>query len=191
MTPKGWLFLLTALGLAAVGGTAPSSAQTYKIGVFDAQKVTQETAEGARIQARLRALNDRKQADLKKLEEEIQKLKDEFIQNATSLSEDKKREMTLRIQRKEDDLDSAKKAASREMQIEVENAQETWQRRVVSAVVAYGKEKGFSLILHVDAALYFDSAIDITEDVVKVIDAQTAPAAAKPPEKPAEKAPGK
>ena len=169
--------LLLALGLGLLAGSAPSFAQTVKIGVFSAQRLTQDTAEGAKIQARLNAIKDRKTAELKKLQEELETLQQEFIQGTASASEDRRKDMTLKIQRKQDEMDSAQKAATRELQLEVEAAETEWQRRVLAILADYGREKGFTLIVPADVAAYFNPAIDVTEELVKLVDSHPAEAA--------------
>jgi outer membrane protein len=174
------LLLVLAVGFAAGIGTA--GAQTVKVGVFDAQKITQDTAEGAKIQARLNSFKEKKGAELKKLQEDIENLQKDYTQQVMSASDDKKKELTLQIQRKQDELDSAQKAANRELQLEVEAAQEGWQRRVLEVVNAYGKEKGFTLIVPAEVAVFYSPEIDVTPDLIKLVDAQAAqqPAGARP-----------
>lgn len=173
--------VLVALGLGLVAGIPATQAQAQKIGIFDAQKITAETAEGAKIQARLTGLQEKKRGELKKLQEELEAMQKEFVQTAASASQDKQKEMQLRIQRKQDELESAQKAANRELQMEMEAAQEGWQRRIMGIIENYGKQNGFSLILPSDVAIFYASSIDITADIVKLVDSSPAPAAAPAP----------
>lgn len=184
------LFPLLLAGLFAFApGTSNAQA---KFGVFDAQKITQDTAAGAQIQARLNSLKEKKSAELKKIQEDIEKLQQEFVQTATSASEDKKKDLGLRIQRKQDELDGAQKAANRELQLEVEAAQDAWQRRVIEIVNGYGKEKGYTLIVPAEVAVYYNPEIDVTADLIKIIDSQPAPKPAAPaPAAPAPAPPAK
>lgn len=163
--------------------------QVLKIGVFDAQRLSQETVEGSKLQARLTALQQRKREELKKLSEEIERLNTEFQQTSTSLSADKSKELALRIERKQIELDGAQKSATREVTVEVEQAQEGWQKRVLDAVTSYGKEKGFSIILPVEVIGYASASLDITSDLAAMIDklAAPAPAAAAPAPAPPKK----
>ncbi|MBP7146190.1 MAG: OmpH family outer membrane protein [Acidobacteria bacterium] len=161
---------LAAAGLLALA-SAPARAQETKIGVFDAQRITQETAEGARIQARLNSLKDRKRQDLEKVQQELEKLRQEFTNTAISLSEDKRKELGLKIDRKQIELEGMEKQATRELQMEAEQAQESWQRQVLEAVAAFGKQNGFTLILPVEVVGYYSQAVDVTEQLIKTVDA--------------------
>ncbi len=162
-----------ALGIAVVALLAlPARAQTApKIGVFDPQRVTQETAEGARIQARLTALQEKKRGELQKSQEELKKLQDQFAAGAVSMSEDKRKELLVSIEKKQLELEGQQKSASRELQLEAEQAQEQWQRQVFAAISAFGKEGGFTIILPAEVVPYFSPTVDITEALIKSIDA--------------------
>lgn len=172
--------LLAVFAVAASAVVVPTSwaQQALKIGVFDAQRLSQETVEGSKLQARLTALQQRKREELKKLSEEIERLNTEFQQTSTSLSADKSKELALKIERKQIELDGAQKSATREVTVEVEQAQEGWQKRVLDAVTSYGKEKGFSLILPVEVIGYASASLDITSDLAAMIDKLAAPAPA-------------
>lgn len=171
--------------------TLPVAAQpAAKIGVFDAQRISQETAEGSKIHAKLEALQNKKRAELKKLSDELDKLQQEFVQQAATLSEDKRKEMSIKIDRKQNEIEGMRKSAQAEIQLEVEQAQQEWQKRVLDGVVAYGKEKGFTLILPVEVVGYAASSIDVTGELIQIIDKAPAPAAAPAAAQPT-KPPGK
>ncbi|MCU0230099.1 MAG: OmpH family outer membrane protein [Acidobacteria bacterium] len=171
-----------ALGLAVAAVLAlaarPAEAQTApKIGVFDPQRITTETAEGARIQARLNALQEKKRGELQKSQDDLKKLQDQFAAGAVSMSEDKKKDLLMQIERKQLELEGMQKTASRELQLEAEQAQQQWQRAVLAAVSAYGKDKGYTLLLPTEVTPFFSPSIDVTDDLIKAIDAAK-PAAA-------------
>ena len=159
--------------------------------MFDPQRITQETAEGARIQARLSALKDKKTGELKKLSEELEKMQQSFVQAATSASDEKKKEMQQQLERKQIELEGAQKSAQREMQVEVEQAQEGWQKRVIEVIRNYAKEKKLSLVVAADVAVFYSSDVDITGDLIKAIDASVPASEAPAPAAPAKPAPKK
>jgi outer membrane protein len=167
--------LLVVAALALLAGSVPAEAQAFKIGVFDAEKISQETAEGARIQARLNALQSAKREEIEALRKELDELQQEFLATSTSLSEEKRKEMGLKIQRKQVELEGLQKSANQELQIEVESAQVQWQRRILEIVADYGKKNGYTLILPVEVVPYYSEAVDITEEIAKVVDEKTSP----------------
>ncbi|UCF67145.1 MAG: OmpH family outer membrane protein [Acidobacteriota bacterium] len=165
--------LISAAGLWVLAvGAGPVSAQQLKIGVFDPDRIVQETREGARLQARLNALQESKRSELDRLQEEIRTLEQEFYATATSLSADRLKEMQIKIDRKRFELESAQKSASRELQLEVEQTRIEWQQRVLRVVETFGEEQGYSLIFQVEVVGYFSPMIDVTEELIRRIDAQ-------------------
>ncbi|GAB4368479.1 MAG: hypothetical protein Kow0062_01730 [Acidobacteriota bacterium] len=163
--------LCAGLGLVAA---APASAQQLKVGVFDAERISAETAEGARIKARLTALQEKKRKELEGLQKELQALQQEFLATSTSLSEEKRKELGLRIQRKQVELEGAQKSANQELQVEVESAQLEWQRKMLELVRDYGKKNGYTLLLPVEVVPYFSPSIDITDELIRIVDQQSA-----------------
>lgn len=185
MTFKRIILACAVVGLLFLAAAQETMAQTpAKIGVFDPQRITQETAEGARIQARLNALSERKRSELEKLQAELKKLQDEFLASAVSLSDDKRKDMSLKIERLQIELEGKQKSAAREVQMEAEQAQQTWQNQVIKAVGEFGAKNGYILILPMDATVYHSASIDITDELIKTVDAATAA-------KPGEATPGK
>ena len=58
------LVTLAATALLMATFSAANAQGTVKIGVFDPQRVSEETIEGKRIQATLEALRDKRQSDI-------------------------------------------------------------------------------------------------------------------------------
>ena len=85
---------LAASGAAWAQGQAPS-----KIGVFDAQRISEETAEGKRIQTKLNGFRDKKQAEIVEKEKAVQALQEKLQAQTLSLSPDKRTELEKEIQR--------------------------------------------------------------------------------------------
>ncbi|MDH3284675.1 MAG: OmpH family outer membrane protein [Acidobacteriota bacterium] len=170
MSSRSIISGLAALAALVVAGSPPAAAQSLKIGVFDPARVSQETSEGSRIQARLTSLQQRKSDELKSLQDEIRNLEQEFVNTAASLSTDKRKELGLRIERKRFELEGLQKSASRELQLEVEQAQAEWQGRVLEAVRKLGQEQSYTLILQFDLVAFHSSTVDVTDELIRRID---------------------
>ncbi len=163
---QGW----AVVAAIAVAASLPSAAQSLKIGVFDPARVSQETSEGSLIQARLTSLQQKKSEELQTMRDEIRKLEEEFVNTAASLSTDKRKELGLRIERKRFELEGLEKSASRELQLEVEQAQAQWQGRVLRAVRELGQEQSYTLILQYDLVAYHSNTVDVTDELIRRID---------------------
>ncbi len=176
MTLRRILVAFGVLAGLALVGVSDSEAQALRIGVFDAQKIFESTAEGAKIQAQLGQLNEAKRAEIEGKQKELADLRQELISTGTSLSPEKLREKRMIIDRKTIELESANKSASHEFQTALQDAQNAWQGRVLELVQKYGKDNGYTLILPISVVAYYSDATDITDELVKLIDQPSAPA---------------
>jgi len=83
---KKILATLAATALLMTILSTVNAQETIKIGVFDPQRVSEETIEGKRIQARLEALRDKRQTEITTEERAIGEAQQQLTQQALSLS---------------------------------------------------------------------------------------------------------
>jgi outer membrane protein len=161
--------LVAGVALLAIG---VSYGQSLKIGVFDAQKIFEQTAAGAKVNAELTALQQNKQKELEQDEQQLQELQQQLLSSAASLSQEKLKQRRLEIERKANELEAQRKSAMRELQVEFEEAQARWERRIRDIVRDYGDREGFTLILPIGAVVFHANTIDITDELIEIVDAQ-------------------
>ena len=156
--------LLPALTVAvvALALTFPAVAQSAKIGVFDAQRISEETEEGKRVQENLATFRNTKQAELTAKESELADLQNQLNSQALSLSADKRGALEKDIQRKVLELNQAQETATREMQLEIAEAQNRFQEQLIGVVQQLGRSEGFTLILESSLVAYADGSADVT-----------------------------
>lgn len=167
--PKRTTTTLATL-LAAVTLSAGLAAQEIKLVVFDPQRVSEETAIGKQVQMQLSSLRDRKQAEISAQEGEIGELRRKLQEQELSLSPDRRSTMERDIQSKLLQLQSAREVASRELQLEVAAAQNSFEEKLLLAVQAYGKEQGLTVVLARDLVAWADDAIDATDPIIARFD---------------------
>lgn len=173
------LMLLLAASTVALAQDAP------KIAVFDPQRVSEETAEGFRIQARLTAFRNQKQNELTAMQTAVTALQDQLTAQALSLSPERKQALEIEIQKKALDFQSTQESAAREMQIEINSAQNRFQEQLLTVVERFGQEEGFDLILDQSLVAWAAPTLDVTtalvdrfNEMVKSPEATPAPAEA-------------
>jgi len=182
------------LATILVAATAPTSAQTtpaLKIGVFDANRVSEETDEGKKIAAKLSAFGEKKKAELAAKDKEINDLRAQLDSQNLSLSPEKLQQMQKDVQRKGLELQQAQEAARSEFQIEVSEAQNKFQEQLIRVINQFGRDEGFTLVLErsTGGVAFASESIDVTTAIVdkfnELVKPPTAdaPAAAKPPAK--------
>ena len=174
--PNRWTDRVTSSRLTAVvavsilaivlAGTVRAQTGSLKIGVFDAQRISEETVEGRRIQTKLEEFRDRKQAELAQAEKELGDLQTQLEAQSLSLSNEKRLSLEKEIQRKALTLQQIRDTATREMQLEVGEAQDQFQRQLVAVIDSYGQSEGFDLILEIGTVVYASKTIDVTTAIV-------------------------
>jgi len=184
----------TILAAILVTATVPTWAQTppaLKIGVFDANRVSEETDEGKKIAAKLSAFGEKKKAELAAKDKEINDLRAQLDSQNLSLSPEKLQQMQKDVQRKGLELQQAQEAARSEFQIEVSEAQNKFQEQLIRVINQFGRDEGFTLVLErsTGGVAFASESIDVTTAIVDKFNelvktaAPEAPAAAKPPAK--------
>ncbi len=158
--------LMIVVAFAAAGVVWAQAAGPTRIGVFDAQRVSEETAEGKRVQARLTAFSEKKRAEIAAKEKETQDLQDKLNAQALSLSPEKRTGMEKDLQKKMLELNQAKEGAQREMQLEVSDAENSFREKLLAAVESFGREEGFAIVLERGAAIYVHPSSDVTTAIV-------------------------
>jgi outer membrane protein len=182
---RQWLTIGAAslvAGVAAFAASTDAVAQAApKFGVFDAQRVSEETAIGKRVQVELGAFRTRKQQELSEKQQAINELEKQLSQQALSLSAERRAELERDIQRQLLELQSAQEAASRQMQLEFQSASAGFQEKLTQVVGNFGRQEGFTLILDRGLVAWASDTIDVTTTIVDLFDRMYPGDGAPPP----------
>lgn len=181
---RHWLAIGSMSLFAGVAGLVASTAamaqSAPKIGVFDAQRVSEETAIGKRVQLDLGAFRTRKQQELSEKQQVITELEKQLSQQALSLSAERRGELERNIQRQLLELQSAQEAASRQMQLEFQSASTSFQEKLNQVVGSLGRQEGFTLLLDRGLVAWSADTIDVTTTIVDLFDRMFPAEAAQP-----------
>jgi len=158
--------VLLAGGLVLILSALPTLAQDVKLGVFDAQAVSENSEMGKRIQAVLTAFTEGKEGEITQLQQRVAQLRKQLSEQSLSLSPDRRAELEKNIQRHVLELQSFQEAASRELELEYATATKEFQDKLVLAIDTFGKDEGFAVILDRSQVAWFNSAIDVTSAVI-------------------------
>ncbi len=186
------LFALVAVVALIALLPRPASAQAApKIGVFDAQRVSEETSEGKRVQTQLTALQAKKRGELEAKQKELDALAQQLQAQGLSLSAEKRTEMDKDIQRKRLELQQAQEAAQNELQMELAEAQSKFQDQLLAVVEQFARSDGFSLIFEKSQVAFAAETVDVTSAIVDAFNRSAPPAATQPAAgQPGQPAPG-
>ena len=151
--------------ICAICGFTTANAQ--KFGHVNSQEIIQAMPEFAKARADIEALTKQYEADLKSMQDELQKKGEAFDKEQANLPENIKQrrqtelqEMYQKIQQSyQDNQQALQKASAEKMQ--------AIQAKVMEAVNAIGKDGGYVYIMELGSQLYISSTLstDVTAQV--------------------------
>ena len=157
--------LLSALFILSIFSFNALAKDVKKIGVVDAAKVFDKYHKTTEADKKLEKISKAKKAEADKLVKEINKLKDE-IQLLSKDARDVKEKAFNDKKRALQDFD-------RETRLELNRERDDILKDIleeVSETIAdYGKKQGYDLVLDNRVILYSDESLDISENVIKVL----------------------
>jgi outer membrane protein len=151
--------IATTLTLATAGLWAQA-----KIAVVDTMKVANESKEGKKIQATLKAFHDQKQGEITTREADLKALEEKS--KDPKISEDKKDEIKNQFNQKMYEYQAFAKAAQDEMESRSQKLQADFQQKLSGVIDKYSQSKGYSLVVEKGICLYNADALDITDDII-------------------------
>jgi len=143
-----------------------------KIGVINPQKIMDSTKKGLEVQKKLQKLQNEKQQQGQAMQDEIKKLEKDLLSPA--LNNDTRQKKTIELQEKQKDLRRFAEDARNDFTREYQKELATLEKEILPLIENLGRQKGFTLIFDVTTTgiAYFDQTIDITDEVIKAIDAK-------------------
>jgi Skp family chaperone for outer membrane proteins len=174
----------TALMLFALFAAAVSlsmAQQAPKIGVINSQEVLEKSAEGKRVIARLTERDKQNQATITKLDEEIRQLETKLNTQRLTLTDEAAYNMNADLQKRQTERKRIAEDAVRDFQDLQVKLFNKVQSELLPIIEGLGKERGIDLIFDLakSGAVYYNPAVDLTEEVIKKYDASKAAPPAK------------
>jgi outer membrane protein len=171
-------FCLAPAAMAQTGSTpAPSNAsQPNKIAVLDIQGVIVGTAEGKQAAAELQSQFAPQQANMEKVQKQIEDIGKKLQTGGNTLSDEEKARLQRNgellqknLQRMQDELTDEANSARGEVLDRI-------GRKVVELVDRYARENGIGVVIdssgQASPVLYRAAALDISGEIVKLYDQQ-------------------
>lgn len=165
--------------LAGVSGAA--GAEPIKFGIVDFQKVLETSQAGKAAQEKIQEAGKNMEAELQKLKEEIEQSRKDLQREALVMSkevrEQKERDIRIRI----NDFKTLQQKYASEFKAREQALIQNIQDEFFELVEKIGEEQGYTLILEKreSAAVYFDEAYDLTEELIRRYDRQYAQTSGK------------
>jgi outer membrane protein len=173
MKAAQWL-VATSLFLLVFCTNSVFAANVAKIGVIDLQRVLETSNAGKAIQADLKKQKEKMESDLKQKGTEIEKiskrLERESMVMSKEMREEKQREQRIKI----NDFKTLQKKYRTDLQKLEAQLMNQLQTDLKGLVETMGKKGGYLMIINKYSVLYSPGSIDITNDLIKQLNAMTA-----------------
>lgn len=168
--------LLLIVALVALSAFAFAE---FKIAIINPQVVLQNSVKGKEAIGRLQTLTVSKQKKYELMQKEIEALEKESLSPALNAETRDRKAQDLVNKRTE--IKRFAEDAQKESMAAQQKEFEKIQADLMPIIEKVAKENGYALVLDLNTAgvTFFESAIDITEKVVKAYDAQSTAAAVK------------
>ncbi|MCC7123345.1 MAG: OmpH family outer membrane protein [Acidobacteria bacterium] len=152
-----------------------------KVAFVVLQRIANESAEGKTATGRIQALQQKKAAELNEKNKQLQTAQQRLEKEASLLSATAAGELQKQVARLQQEIQRFTEDAQGEVQELQQQLQQEFQVRLEPVLQEIGREKGLHFIFNgPDAGLVWaDTALDISGDVIKKLDAK--PAGTKPP----------
>ena len=142
-----------------------AGAEEVKIAYINLGKTFDEYEKTRNYEKSLGDKGDKKEKDRQKLVDEIKKLKDEIV----LLSDKGKKEKQEDIDEKIKELQEFDKETRDELRQERDEMVRDILREIDDVIQDYGKKNGYTAILNDRILVYGDEAIDITQDIIDIL----------------------
>jgi len=147
--------------------------QPTKIAAVNSQAVLERSVEGKKVIAQLQQKDKSNQAALTKMDDDIRQLETKLNTQRLTLTDEALIQLNSDLEKKRKDRQRFAEDSLRDIQELQGRLFLKVQNELIAIIEQIGKEKGYELIFDLakSGAVYFNPAIDITEDVVKRYDA--------------------
>jgi Skp family chaperone for outer membrane proteins len=171
------LIAVLVLGLSA----AAYAQQPTKIGVINSQQAFTASAEGKKAQTQLLDQENKIKSDLARLDAEIKTLETKLTTQRMTLSNDAAIQIQSDLERKTTARKRREEDGAREAQQFQISLVQRIRGEMVGIIDGLAKEKGLDLILDLGASgiVFFNPAMDITDEIIRRYDAAKAAAPKK------------
>jgi len=149
--------------LAALLMAAPAHAQ--KIGVVDTARLVQESPQFTAMMEMLESEFAPRQRDLLNLQQQMQQKQQQYERDRTVLSEQERTALERELRDGARELQRQAAEYEEDLQIRQNEEMAKIRTQVLQAIQAFGRDERYDLII--GEALYFDSDVDVTDQVLR------------------------
>lgn len=153
------------------------------IAYINIQRIANESAEGRSATSRVKALNDKKVAELAGKQKQLTDGQEKLQKGGAMMNDAARGTLEKEVEKLQVDIQRYTQDAQAEVQELQQELQNEFQRKLMPIIDAVAKEKNLQMVFSVaDAGVVWAyPGLDVTGDVIKRFDTVAAPAAAPKP----------
>jgi outer membrane protein len=144
-----------------------------KIAFINVQRIANESADGKTATSRVKALNDKKVAELGEKQKSLAAAQEKLQKGGSVLSDSARAQLEKEVEKLQVEIQRFTQDAQAEVQELQNELQNEFQKKLLPVIDAVAQEKGLHMIFSVaDAGVVWATpGLDVTADVVKKFDA--------------------
>jgi len=164
--------------LALIAAATPASAQTSaKIGVFDKQRIVDESGLGKGVKVRFEKQQTDREAEIEGKQKAYEAAQKAYEQQAGVLSDEKRLDRQRELARMRDELQSAVGNADRDLERAYKQALVELVQKLDPVITDFAKTEGYDFLFDQQQYAYAKDGFDVTDKVIAKVNA-TYPAGA-------------
>jgi outer membrane protein len=149
-----------------------SDTKIIKIGHIDVQRVLKSYSKGKKVVDFLKNLESSYEDQKKEMEKEIRRLEKELEMKSKDLNEKQIREYLTQIEEKRKELEIFIRNANQDMEKKQQEMLAPLYNKIIEVTKREAPKKGFNFIIDSKYVLMTDPELDITEMIIKVLEAE-------------------
>ena len=161
-------FALTAV-LSALMVAQPARADDYKIGVLHVERILQQSASAKAAHDRIEQEFKGRDADISRKEQEVRDTAAQLEKPRATLSADARATLARTLETRTRDVQRLRQSFAEDLRTRQFEELDKLKERLDRVLTRYAKERNFDLILQ--DALFVGRAVDITDDIIKALEA--------------------
>jgi outer membrane protein len=151
-----------------------NAADVAKIGVANLQRVLETSNPGKSAQEEIKQQKDKMEQELKQKGGEIEELRKQLERESMVMSKEKREEKEREVRIKLNDFKSLQKRYRTQLQALEKKLVNAMLKDVSDLVEEIGKKEGYLLIINNTGVMYSPGSIDITDRLIKELNARQA-----------------
>ena len=176
------LFLLTTIVTTIAAAPAVLRAQNSKVAAVDFERAVVQCAEGKKASEKFNAAVQAKQTELAQRQKDIDDATKKLQNGARTLSDSAKADLQKDIDKKTTDLQRLNEDAQKELETMRDELLRPIAQKATALLNAMAEQQGYTLVVDISNpqsnVVFVNPKFDITEDLIKRIDAEAAKAPA-------------